>query len=232
MSLARPVRRFRSRFVLRRRDAAAMAVGHFPAVVAAAGRATSPAPRRDARRTVLVRDVGRRARRVLIRPREPDAVLRCRMHRQGDAERRVRRHCRRRRWRCAAGVSGARQRRLRRRRDSVSGSPLPRRRRWRRRPSVAHRGIGTTRASRGVGLARLMRQMSRVSSRIGSSANGSNRMGSRSEARLHRPCHASSVAGGSAGCQVNFHKTKKVCRDSKGASALRSSAQPPDWDMT
>ncbi len=229
LSLARPVRRFRRRFDLRRSNPAARAVGHFAAVVAAAGRATSPAPRRDARRTVLVRDVGRRTGRVLIQPREPDVVLRCRVHRQGHAERRARRRCRRRRCRCAAGVSGARRRR---RRDTVSGSPSRRPRRWRRASRVAHRGVGTTRASRGVGLARLMRQRSRVSSRIGSSANDSNRMRSRSDARLHRPCHASSVAGGSAGCHVNFHKTKKVCRDRKGASALRSSAQPPDWDMT
>lgn len=70
--LSTPGSRLRSRFDLRRRAAAARAGAHSPAVVAVARRATSLAPRRDVRRTVLVRDVGRRPGRVLIQPRKQD----------------------------------------------------------------------------------------------------------------------------------------------------------------
>ena len=62
-------------------------------------------------------------------------------------------------------------------------------------------------------MARLMRRLHRVSSRIGSPANRSSRMRSRPGVRHCRHRHVLSVVGGWARCHVNFHKTNKVCRE-------------------
>jgi hypothetical protein len=62
-------------------------------------------------------------------------------------------------------------------------------------------------------MARLMRRLHRVSSRIGSPANRSSGMRSRPAVRHRRHRHVLSVVGGWAHCHMNFHKTNKVCRE-------------------